>query len=247
MKLSKEMKTDIKTEMQRRNFKHSQSNGIDQYINGATRDGIELKGGKIDGFVIDQDLNKIYGLDKIGNEARDAIKWLSSYLFPEPIHEHARNLEVPAEGLTEVLEVVPQYLSTEQVDRHPGTIAALISLQKTDPKYVLERPGARGAILKYVDTGYVTVALNWAALMDWDFEILESDTEKIEDKMHVSVLGCLTIRTTEGKTIQKTQWGSQVLKQGMELGDARKAAASDAMKKCASMLGIAADVYAGAV
>lgn len=137
--------------------------------------------------------------------------------------------------------VVPKYLTDELIAKHPGTIPTLISLQKTAAIHIKERE--RG--LKYVDTGYMTIALNWATLMDWSFEVLETREDIIDKKRHYSVLGCITINTTEGKTIMKQQWGSQVLKAKMEVGDALKSAASDSMKKCASMLGIAADVYGG--
>ena len=249
MKISKEMKAEINAAMKALNFGHHQKNGVDQYINKAIREGVELKGDKIDAFVIDDDNEQIYGLQLIGNEARDAIKELQKILNVEIVAE-IKELVVP-------VQLDTWKLSNELIQNHPGTLPVLIAMQRTPLEAIKTRKGRGQAELKYVDTGYMTFCLNYAALMDWDFEILESEIDTIselnaktgiiEPKMHISVLGCLTMRTTEGKVLQKTQWGSQVLKAGSEMGDMRKAAASDALKKCASMLGIAQDVYGGVV
>ena len=200
----------------------------------------------------------------IGNEARDAIKELQKILNVEIVAE----IKEPVPGgspvpeqrneIVPVIEILDSWeLSNELIQNHPGTLPVLIAMQQTPPGAIKTRKGRGVSELKYVDTGYMTFCLNYAALMDWDFEILESEIDTIselnaktgiiEPKMHISVLGCLTMRTTEGKVLQKTQWGSQVLKAGSEMGDMRKAAASDALKKCASMLGIAQDVYGGVV
>jgi len=248
MKISKEMKQEITAAMKARNFGHHQKNGIDQYINKAIREGVELKGDKIDAFVIDDDNEQVYGLQLIGNEARDAIKELQKILNVDFVAVIKEPEPKPKNEIVPVLETMDSWeLSNELIANHPGTLPVLIAMQQTPPGAIKTRKGRGVSELKYVDTGYMTFCLNYAALMDWDFEILESEIDTIEDKMHISVLGCLTMRTTEGKVLQKTQWGSQVLKAGSEMGDMRKAAASDALKKCGSMLGIAQDVYGGVV
>lgn len=255
MKISNEHKKTIKTEMENQHFKYRHSNGIDNYLNAAILEGIEMKGDTICIFAIDDDGERIYGYDQVGNETRKAVSIIEQILQDADIDtmtnsEDVTELDV-APGLPMSPEVqtgiIPQYLTNEIIAKHIGTIPCLISMQKTDPNQIKERKGVGGKMVKYVTTAYMTVALNYASLMDWSFETVETRTDEIGNKMHISVLGCITMNTTEGKQIIKQQWGSQVLKDKMELGDALKAAASDSMKKCASMYGIAADVYSGSV
>ena len=79
---------------------------------------------------------------------------------------------------------------------------------------------------------------------DWDFEIMD---EKIIHGEAV-VKGKLTCRTN-GRTIVKMQYGNKdiMTKRGsnepLSIGNDLKAAATDALKKCAAEIGIAADIY----
>ena len=79
---------------------------------------------------------------------------------------------------------------------------------------------------------------------DWDFEI--KDKQIIVNQ--VIVEGRLTVRSN-GTTVIKEQIGKKdiMYKKGTEIpldiGNDFKAAATDALKKCAAELGIAADVY----
>lgn len=253
MKISNEQKETIKVEMENKHFKYRQSNGIDNYLNAAILEGIEIKGENINPFCIGDDGERVYGYDNTGNETRAAVSIIEQILMGDNII-----MEPEIEELTEApgtpaipqevkTGVIPQYLTNEIIAKHPGTIPCLISMQKTDPRQIKERKGMGGKNVKYVDTAYMTVALNYAALMDWSFEVIETRTDDIGGKLNISVLGCISMQTTDDNTITKQQWGSQVLKDKMEVGDALKAAASDAMKKCASMYGIATDVYSGKV
>lgn len=81
---------------------------------------------------------------------------------------------------------------------------------------------------------------------DWSFEILD---EKIMiEAKEVVVKGKLTCRSNE-KTIVKMQYGNKdiIFKRGsdipLSIGNDLKSAATDALKKCASEIGIAADIY----
>ena len=61
-------------------------------------------------------------------------------------------------------------------------------------------------------------------------------------------MGKLTVKNDKGNTISKTQFGRadiKMLKAGgmVDFGNDLKAAATDSLKKCASLLGIASDVY----
>ena len=116
--------------------------------------------------------------------------------------------------------------------------SSLLMMQKTDLAYIKERKGPGKSILKYVDVQYMIRALNFAFGFDWSFDVIETRQEGD----YLTVLGKLTVNM-DGTIISKTQWGSQQLRAKMELGDGLKGATSDSLKKCASMFGIAADVY----
>lgn len=124
-------------------------------------------------------------------------------------------------------------------------------LEKTPIKYIKKRKGRGNQMLDYVEAGYVISKLNETFNYMWSFEIVES---KIENKQ-ISVLGKLTayivIPTTPPmiQAIIKSQYGGSDIKtavgstQVIDTADDFKAAASDSLKKCASLFGIAQDVY----
>ncbi len=118
-------------------------------------------------------------------------------------------------------------------------------LQKTPRQYVYQRPGKGGGKFDYVTVSYVQKALNYIFGWNWDFEIIQRGTEGGQ----VWVLGKLTVRGMQsGQTIVKTQYGRADIKMkksgGMlDYGNDLKGASSDALKKCASLLGIASDIY----
>lgn len=125
---------------------------------------------------------------------------------------------------------------------------------RTPAKFVRTRPGKGGQKFKYVDGAYVRKVLNYVFGWNWDFEIVEHGREQD----HVWVLGRLTVRNEDGtKQITKTQFGRAELKyiterrngqrsktdKLVDYGNDLKAAATDSLKKCASELGIASDIY----
>ena len=67
-----------------------------------------------------------------------------------------------------------------------------------------------------------------------------------QDPQEVVIRGRLTVHAKHG-TIVKEQFGSASVKRSngsiTSLGDDLKAATSDALKKCASLLGLALDLY----
>ena len=117
-------------------------------------------------------------------------------------------------------------------------------LKKTPAQYVHSRPAKGGGTWDYVTGGYVKKVLNIMFGWQWSFEIVD---EKI---LHgeVVVKGRLTC-TSNGITISKMQYGNKdiICKKGtdppLSIGNDMKAAATDALKKCAAELGIAADIY----
>lgn len=117
-------------------------------------------------------------------------------------------------------------------------------LAKTPSAYVKERPAKGGGKWKYVDGAYIRKVLNLMFGWDWDFEVVESNVLNGE----VVVLGKLTCRVGY-KKIVKMQYGNKDImfkrgtKEPLSIGNDMKAAATDALKKCATELGLAQDVY----
>lgn len=117
-------------------------------------------------------------------------------------------------------------------------------LKRTPSVFVKERPAKGGGKWKFVSAGYVKKCLNIMFGWDWDFEVV---SEQIICNQ-VLVKGRLTCRTN-GKTIVKMQFGKKEImyKKGtqdpLDIGNDFKAATSDALKKCAAEIGIAADIY----
>lgn len=118
-------------------------------------------------------------------------------------------------------------------------------MQKTPKEHIYTRPAKGGGVWDYVTGVYVKKVLNYVFAWNWDFEVKEKG---IEGDL-VWVLGRLTVRTKTGATIVKEQFGRADLKKKkdgtgyVDYGNDLKAATTDALKKCASELGIASDVY----
>ena len=126
-------------------------------------------------------------------------------------------------------------------------------LKRTPNQYIKKRPAKGGGTWEYVTGGYVRKVLNLMFGWDWDFEILDHTIIGGE----AVVKGRLTCRTN-GKQIVKTQFGNKDViykkqtqdeitkgldKIPLSIGNDLKAAATDALKKCAAEIGIAADIY----
>lgn len=136
-------------------------------------------------------------------------------------------------------QLLLQTLSEAQVD---------FLLQRTPPHEIKMRQGRGGMQFSYVEHGYVTERLNLVFGFNWDFEVM--DKQILEDEVIVEAK--LTVRTPGGQTIVKTQFGGADIKRHtagarsgkpLSIADDYKAAASDALKKCASLLGIGLDLY----
>ena len=116
-------------------------------------------------------------------------------------------------------------------------------IQTPTPKeFIKTRPGKGGKQFSYVEIGYVLARLNQIfSSAGWEFEVIE----QIIDPKEVVVKGKLTIKDYKtGYQVSKSQYGVKERREtGVTLGDTLKAASSDCLKKCASMFGIALDVY----
>ena len=120
-------------------------------------------------------------------------------------------------------------------------------LQRT-PAHEIKKRSERGKTFSYVEHGYVTERLNLVFGFNWDFSV----KDKIITDDEVIVEAVLTVRTPGGQVIQKTQFGGATVQRYRDgansgkvisLADNLKSAGSDALKKCASLLGIGLDLY----
>lgn len=111
--------------------------------------------------------------------------------------------------------------------------------QKTDLALVKTRQGGGGKMLSYLPHDVVTRQLNEVFELQWSFkvEVIQVNSDEC------IVKGILVIHTTGDVDITKEQYGSQVVLKGMQVGDALKGAGSDALRKCASLLGVGLDLY----
>lgn len=118
-------------------------------------------------------------------------------------------------------------------------------VQKTPLQHVYKRPGKGGQVWSYVTGNYVEKVLNFVFGWNWDFEVTSHGTQGDQ----VWVLGKLTVKDDAGHTITKTQFGRADIKfkkgskDMLDFGNDLKAATTDSLKKAASLLGIASDIY----
>lgn len=123
-------------------------------------------------------------------------------------------------------------------------------VQRTPKEHVYRRKGKGGKEFDYVTGAYVEKVLNFVFGWNWDLDVLEHGVAG----NFIWVKAQLTVRgTKEGQVIKKTQFGRAEIKylsgQGktpaayVDFGNDLKAATTDALKKCASLLGIASDIY----
>ena len=108
------------------------------------------------------------------------------------------------------------------------------------PEQVKSRQGQHGKTLSYIETHAVIARLN-EGCDAWSFEIVKH--EIVEDE--VIVVGKLVAdgivkMAFGGATITRDREGHLV-----DLGDTHKAAASDALKKAASLIGVGLELYGG--
>jgi len=141
-------------------------------------------------------------------------------------------------------------MTTKQTALMPAIDDSLrnILTQQTPPDVIKKRKGKGGKTFSYVEHAWVTSQLNTAFNWGWSWEIVEwlilpTPAEATE----VFVVGRLTVHIPNGD-ITKMQFGTAVVKRDrqdniLSLGDDLKAASSDALKKTASLLGLALDLY----
>lgn len=130
-------------------------------------------------------------------------------------------------------------------------------LQSTPREQVYKRKGRGGQEFDYVNVSYCIKWLNFNFGWNWEYESVNEPTpseiiQLVTGKMdQLWVTGKLTVHSADGKySIVKMQSGSSDIKfpkdgtrKPVDIGDDLKSAHSDALKKCASLLGFASDIY----
>ena len=118
--------------------------------------------------------------------------------------------------------------------------------QRTPPQHVKTRPGKGGGQWSFVTGVYVKKVLNYTFGWLWDFQIIDKGREGNQ----VWVQGRLTIKNEKLEPILvKEQFGGADIKfkkgtkNMLDYPNDLKAASTDALKKCASEIGIANDIY----
>lgn len=112
------------------------------------------------------------------------------------------------------------------------------------PELIRHRPGRNGEDVVYIDAASVTARLNLALAGEWSFTIEKH--EILEDE--VVVLGRLT-----AGAVSKSAFGSSAITRArsggkaVSIGDDLKAAATDALKKGATLLGVGLTLHSSGV
>ena len=110
------------------------------------------------------------------------------------------------------------------------------------PELIKTRPGSFGASLSYLEGHTVIHRLNEAFDGNWSFKII---SHQVLDE-EVLVLGKL-----KSETVTKMAFGSSKITrsdrtgQAVSIGDDLKAAATDALKKAATLMGVGLSLYGG--
>ena len=116
--------------------------------------------------------------------------------------------------------------------------------QVTPKKFKKTRQGKGGKEFTYVDRRYVEQWLNENYADRWSFEIVPNSHTTIGDNVHV--LGTLVLQEQSGTIRKFTCYGAKeaIPSNGhLTVHPYLKSAESDALKRCAAMVGCAADVY----
>jgi Rad52/22 family double-strand break repair protein len=104
---------------------------------------------------------------------------------------------------------------------------------------IKQRPGGGGMTFDYVTPDVVIDILNEAFEYQWDSRVFDSKRE--ESTVIVGVE--LTVRSEDGTPVVKQQYGSCEITRGLGVGEAFKGAASDGLKKAATLFGVALELY----
>ena len=111
--------------------------------------------------------------------------------------------------------------------------------RRLDPARIKTRQGGQGMTFDYIGTEHAIQLLNEAFDYAWDTTVR---SHEIFDGLAVALVE-LKVWDESGSPIIKQQFGSCNINRGVDTGAALKGAASDGLKKCASQLGVALELY----
>jgi hypothetical protein len=116
-------------------------------------------------------------------------------------------------------------------------------LTKPFPEAAIKtRRGSHGKELHYLEIWRVVDRLNAALEHDWSFRIVEWKVVESEVVVHAEIAAGLIVKQAFGSSqVTRRKESGDVV----SLGDDVKAAASDALKKAATLLGVGLELYAG--
>jgi len=111
--------------------------------------------------------------------------------------------------------------------------------RRLPPEKIKQRPGGGGMTFDYITPDVVIDILNEAFDHQWDSRVFDSKRE--ESTVIVGIE--LTVRSEDGTPVVKQQYGSCEITRGLGVGEAFKGAASDGLKKSATLFGVALELY----
>ncbi len=142
-------------------------------------------------------------------------------------------------------------MSKERAKQARGVIE-----RKLDSGSIKQRSTTYGKTLDYIEGHTVIALLNEAFDYAWSFEIVSSEVVQGHDykspkggptklgNKYVKVLGRLRIPGISADDIVKEQYGTKQMMGATDVQEAAfKAATTDALKKCATLVGIGAQLY----
>jgi len=137
---------------------------------------------------------------------------------------------------------IPPELAEAQKKKYTEALTNLVE-GKTPKDVVYQRKVSKDREVDYVPGWWFISQLNALFGYNWDFEILDQAI----GTDNIWVKGKLTVRSKSGMTITKTAYGGSRIKSkdnpAIDIGDDLKSAATDALKKAATLLGMASDIY----
>ena len=112
------------------------------------------------------------------------------------------------------------------------------------PEQIRQREGRGGKMLDYLETHAVITRLNEAFNGAWSFEVLDFKTMEGEIVVHGKLTAGGQVKTQFGSAdIHRTRGENGEKGAPVSIGDDLKAAASDALKKAATLFGVGLHLY----
>ena len=164
---------------------------------------------------------------------------------PEAVHPDGEQLnDVTHADVAPEVDAGPGSVQHQEAPAAFGEpVDAALYARLATPFDVTFRDLRGGVELEYITGEQATTRLNETlGFLNWSFRILEHGIHAEADECWV--LGELTV-TIDGRTVTRQQFGSQKVKRSrssgtpLDIGFDLKGAATDALKKCASLIGVA--------